>query len=101
MTPQEELDTLLKTEAPAMAIAGISQIALGTAAKLYTTQGGNLDNLQRIISLIGIINIQSSVDSTPDLPGPDNIERPLIQRALPTLLPKIVADLFTKYVPRS
>lgn len=101
MTPQEELDTLLKTEAPAMAVAGIAYVALGTAAKLYTAQGGNLTNLQRIISLIGVINIQASIDSTPDLPGPDKLERPIIQRTIPTLLPKIVADLFTKYVPRS
>lgn len=101
MTPQEELTGLLKTEAPAMAVAGISYVVLGTAAKLYTSQGGNLANLQRIISLLAIINLQQSIDTTPDLPGPDSLERPLIQKALPSVIPKVVSDLFTKYVPRS
>lgn len=101
MTPQEEFDSLLAKEQVALNAGKGLLIGLGAAAKLYTSYGGNLDNLQRLIALLGIINAQQTIDSTPDLPGPDNIERPLITKIIPLMVPKLIEQLFTKYVPRS
>lgn len=95
MTSQEELDQLLKTEGPILKVANAIMIGLGAAVKVYTTLGGNFDNLVRAIQLKAIIDTGKFME-TEDFPGPDGIYR----KMAPGLVERLVKFAITKYVPR-
>lgn len=101
VTLQEELNQLLVTEGPALQVAKGVTIGLGVAVKLYTSFGGNLDNLRRIIELSGITNANQAIETMENIPGvPDRIAKPMIEKAVPNLVEHLVRFAWNKYIPK-
>lgn len=101
MDPKDELNELLFKEAPALQVAKAVTIGLGVAIKLYASFGGNLDNLKRIIQLVGTINAIEMIESQDNIPGvPDRFAVPLMRKATPGFVESLVNNMWNKYIPK-